>query len=105
MMLPGMTISPPNFLTPRRRPALSRPLRDEPPAFLCAICCSFHWLRVVHASDFGDAQHCLMLAMTLLAAVVVAPLLLEDDDLGRPLLLNHGGADRRPVEQRRTGRD
>jgi hypothetical protein len=26
--------SPPDFFTPRRRPALSRPLRDEPPAFL-----------------------------------------------------------------------
>src|SRR5579862_5354672 len=37
MMLPGMTISPPNFLTPSRRPALSRPLREDPPAFLCAI--------------------------------------------------------------------
>src|ERR1700741_3659282 len=38
IMLPGTTISPPNFLTPSRRPRLSRPLRDEPPAFLCAIC-------------------------------------------------------------------
>src|SRR6516162_5841123 len=38
MMLPGMTISPPYFLTPSRRPRLSRPLRDEPPAFLCAMC-------------------------------------------------------------------
>src|SRR5688572_30721639 len=37
MMLPAITDSPPNFLTPRRRPAVSRPLRDEPPAFLCAI--------------------------------------------------------------------
>src|SRR6185437_8308036 len=37
MMLPGITASPPNFLTPRRRPAVSRPLRDEPPAFLCAM--------------------------------------------------------------------
>src|SRR5689334_15944556 len=37
MMLPASTASPPNFLTPRRRPALSRPLREEPPAFLCAI--------------------------------------------------------------------
>src|SRR6478609_5221101 len=37
MMLPGTTDSPPNFLTPRRRPAVSRPLREEPPAFLCAI--------------------------------------------------------------------
>src|SRR3569623_3789199 len=37
MMLPAMTFSAPNFLTPSRRPAVSRPLRDEPPAFLCAI--------------------------------------------------------------------
>src|SRR3984893_11900077 len=37
MMLPPMTASPPNFFTPRRRPLESRPLRDEPPAFLCAI--------------------------------------------------------------------
>src|SRR6188768_4243628 len=36
-MLPAITASPPNFLTPRRRPAVSRPLREEPPAFLCAI--------------------------------------------------------------------
>src|SRR5579862_7971623 len=32
-----MTISPPDFFKPRRRPALSRPLREDPPAFLCAI--------------------------------------------------------------------
>src|SRR6201985_826271 len=38
MMLPPITCSPPNFLTPRRRPSESRPLRDEPPDFLCAIC-------------------------------------------------------------------
>src|SRR6185437_16147946 len=37
MMLPGMTASPPNFFTPRRLDSESRPLRDEPPAFLCAI--------------------------------------------------------------------
>src|SRR5688572_7873193 len=37
MMLPAITCWPPNFFTPRRRPAESRPLRDEPPAFLCAI--------------------------------------------------------------------
>src|SRR5687767_3943328 len=36
-MLPASTYSPPNFFTPRRRPALSRPLREEPPAFLCAM--------------------------------------------------------------------
>src|SRR5512132_47752 len=37
MMLPGITSSPPNFLTPSRCPGLSRPLRELPPAFLCAI--------------------------------------------------------------------
>src|SRR3990172_3175737 len=36
-MLPAITASPPKRLTPRRRPALSRPLRELPPAFLCAI--------------------------------------------------------------------
>ena len=36
-MLPGLTSCPPNFFTPRRRPAESRPFLDEPPAFLCAI--------------------------------------------------------------------
>src|SRR5436309_3144832 len=41
MMLPGTTTSPPYFLTPSRRPRLSRPLREEPPAFLCAIPHSF----------------------------------------------------------------
>src|SRR5215210_9433154 len=37
MMLPARTVSLPNFFTPRRLLSLSRPLRDEPPAFLCAI--------------------------------------------------------------------
>src|SRR6202035_634262 len=36
-MLPASTASPPNFLTPRRWPGESRPLRDEPPDFLCAM--------------------------------------------------------------------
>src|SRR5206468_1520630 len=37
MMLPARTDSLPNFFTPRRLLSLSRPLRDEPPAFLCAM--------------------------------------------------------------------
>src|SRR5579859_1987813 len=37
MMLPASTASPPNFLTPSRWPAESRPLREEPPAFLWAM--------------------------------------------------------------------
>src|SRR6266403_5960257 len=105
MMLPGTTISPPNFLTPSRRPRLSRPLREEPPAFLCAIPYSFFGLRTAGTPDRGYAQHGLVLAMTLLAPIVLPPLLFEDDDLGRPGLLDHRGADRGAIEQRRPGRD
>src|ERR1700749_1861645 len=36
-ILPASALSPPNNFTPRRRPAESRPLREDPPAFLCAI--------------------------------------------------------------------
>src|ERR1700680_1309904 len=104
-MLPGMTISPPNFLTPSRLPRLSRPLREEPPAFLCAICYSFRGPRGGRAYDFRDAQYRLLLAVTSLATVLVPPLLLEDDDLGRARLLDDGGGDRSAVKQRRTGRD
>src|SRR5271165_4395424 len=103
MMLPGMTISPPNFFTPRRLPRLSRPLREEPPAFLCAICHFLLVRRSVRAVYLGDAQHGLQLPVTLLAAVVLPPFLLEDDDLGGAGLLDHGGADRSALEQRRSG--
>src|SRR6266446_7920748 len=105
MMLPGTTISPPNFLTPSRRPRLSRPLREEPPAFLCAIGYSFFGLRTAGTPDRGDAQHGLVLAMPLLAPVILPPLLLENDDLGRPALLDHRGADQGTLEQRRPGGD
>src|SRR3954463_8999729 len=37
MILPGTTPPPPYCFSPRRRPAESRPLREDPPAFLCAI--------------------------------------------------------------------
>src|SRR5215472_15942004 len=40
MMLPASTCSPPKIFSPRRCPAESRPLRDDPPAFLCAITAS-----------------------------------------------------------------
>src|SRR5215467_3214361 len=105
MMLPGMTISPPNFFTPRRLPRLSRPLREEPPAFLCAICCSFFAQRTVAASDLVNAQDGQLLAMTLLAAIVVPPLFLENDDFGRPRLLDDRSADRGATDQRRASRN
>src|SRR5712672_3314487 len=112
MMLPGTTISPPNFLTPSRRPALSRPLRDEPPAFLCAILNLLRRRLLRRRSfllpgqpDLGNLQHGLMLAMAVFAPVILPPLFLEHDDLVGAALLDQGGADRGTVEQRRAGRD
>ena len=37
MILPGETISPPNFFTPSLLDSESRPFLVEPPPFLCAI--------------------------------------------------------------------
>src|SRR5258707_5345123 len=91
MMLPGTTISPPNFLTPRRRPPESRPLRDEPPAFLWAIV----GVSLLSGGDAGDLQHGERLAMAVLAAVVVPAALLEDQNLVAELVLDHLGGDRR----------
>ena len=40
-IFPETTGSPPYFFTPNLLPAVSRPFREEPPAFLCAIQTSF----------------------------------------------------------------
>src|ERR687895_1211538 len=37
MIAPAETASPPNVFTPSRFDVESRPLRDEPPPFLCAM--------------------------------------------------------------------
>src|SRR5262245_63859076 len=37
MIAPAETVSPPNAFTPSRFEVESRPLRDEPPPFLCAM--------------------------------------------------------------------
>src|ERR1700734_3037322 len=90
MIFPATTASPPDFFTPRRRPSVSRPLRDEPPAFLCAmVFCSSG------RGDLGDAQHRHVLAMAVLAAAVLPAALLEDDDLVQPVLRDHGRGDGR----------
>src|ERR1700712_400057 len=98
MMLPPITCSPPNFLTPRRRPAESRPLRDEPPAFLCAIAlyllnlgfggrrCGLRRrsgprrLHPLLIADRGDLQDGVILTMAVAAAIIVTTALLEHDD-------------------------
>src|SRR4029453_2252535 len=161
MMLPASTISPPADFKPSRRPAESRPFREDPPAFLCAIvvlefsysvhrfregiislllalCSGLGWLfcgrfgrllclafgrfclrfrrgglddrfwlalgpwrrrfrRLGSAGEnFGDADHRKLVAIATLAARILAPTLLERDDLVTARMLKHlagnGGA-------------
>src|SRR3954453_1619665 len=78
MMLPARTVSLPNFFTPRRLLSLSRPLRDEPPAFLCAISDYFAFgdflaAPLAGAAFFVDPDSALPLAG---AAFFVAPAVL-----------------------------
>src|SRR5258705_10610230 len=73
MMLPAMTFSPPYFFTPWNFGFESRPLRDEPTPFLCAISLTETDVVDFH---FGEA-----LPVSLLSRVVLPALHLEDDDL------------------------
>src|SRR5918999_615118 len=80
IILPARTVSPPNTLTPRRCPLLSRPLRELPPAFLCAILFSYLALTI-SAVDADDLERGLMLPVTSLAAVTLASLFLKNQYL------------------------
>src|SRR5690606_32400808 len=89
-MPPARTNCPPYTLTPRYCGLEPRPLRVEPPPFLCAI-----------ASDLetGDLHRGEGLPVPALAAVLLAPTKLEDDELLAPpllddLALHEGAADR-----------
>src|SRR5690625_3368807 len=96
MMLPAITSWPPNSLTPRRRPAESRPLRELPPAFFCAIAS----VSSAADGDVSDADARQILTMPQGTAIVLAALLLEDGDLLAAGLLH----DRRAHHGARHGR-
>src|SRR5215469_12673707 len=96
MTLPASISSPPILLTPRRWPAESRPLRDEPPAFLCAMCLSSACV------DRGDLQFGEGLAMAALPVRVLAALLFEGDDLLAAALFDDLRFDRCARNQRAT---
>src|SRR5262249_9069202 len=83
-MLPASTIWSPKRLTPRRLEWESRPLRELPPAFLCAISTSL-------AGDAGDLDFGVALAVTRRALGALAPAQLED----LQLLAEHVGDDLR----------
>src|SRR5437763_12644722 len=78
MMLPARTVSLPNFFTPRRLLSLSRPLRDEPPAFLCAMSNYFAFglflaAALAGAAFFVDPDSALALAGAAFLAGFSAP--------------------------------
>src|SRR5687767_10342204 len=56
-MLPARTLSPPNIFKPRRRPALSRPFLEEPPAFLCAIVTALEFCSSSYTDSVTESSH------------------------------------------------
>src|SRR5712692_2772204 len=79
MMLPAVTNCPPKRLTPSRWALESRPLRELPTPFLCAMSLCL---------DLGDADRRHDLPVPALPPVVLPPLELDHEDLGA-LLLGH----------------
>src|SRR6478752_3995007 len=91
MIAPAVIASPPYALTPSRFECESRPLRELPPAFLCAI-----YLPRTDASadDAVDLQLGVSLTMTLMLLVVLAASHLEDLDLVAAPMRKHCRVDR-----------
>src|SRR5690348_15702990 len=95
---PALTRSPPYTLTPRRLDCESRPLRELPPAFLCAIAFearsgpSFCWLAL---DDVVDADLGVRLPMALRFLEVLAPAQLEDLHLVAAPMREHRRLDER----------
>src|SRR5699024_1148845 len=111
-MLPATTVWPPNFLTPRRFDSESRPLRLLPPAFLCAMIEFLYLLLSASiaidadcaaldsgAGNRGDLQLCVGLPMTMMATILLAPLELDDVDLGGAILRLHFGGHHLAIQQ------
>src|SRR3954468_18218513 len=97
MMLPARTFSPPNFFTPWYFGLLSRPFREEPTPFLCAI----GFLSA--ESDVADLHFREALPVPLLARVVFPALVLEHDDLVALAVSDDLARDARATERRHAG--
>src|SRR5512136_725656 len=82
-IFPAFTNSPPYFFTPRRCPWLSRPLRLEPPPFLCAI------VYLLFLMDRINANLGIFLAMTGLGANAFLGHVFENGHLGPFSMGNH----------------
>src|SRR5687768_10416355 len=105
MIAPAVTASPPNALTPSRLEVESRPFRDEPPPFLCAMIRRGYQLlggrrgillrggcTLRRQLDLGDLEHREQLPVPGLAGVAGLRPVLEDLDL-LALLLAQGLGD------------
>src|SRR5258708_1916675 len=64
-MSPAIAAWPPDFFKPRRRPAESRPLREEPPAFLCAIELLSQISRFTYTDSVKESSHFFLLLLGL----------------------------------------
>src|SRR2546430_162844 len=83
MMLPAAIGWPPNIFTPSLWPGESRPLREEPPAFLWAM------LRFRSRGNSRDLHLCEVLAGAALPDGVLATLLLEGDHIRPATMLEN----------------
>src|SRR5581483_5000126 len=97
MIVPARTRCPSPHLTPRRLPPLSRPLRELPMPFLCAIS-----LRPL--LNLGHPEPRQALPMAGLAAIPHLGLVLEDDDLLAAGLLDQLGQHLRARHRRTSER-
>src|SRR5260363_423829 len=95
IILPARIDREPNILTPSRLDSESRPLRDEPPAFLCAIYIAFipqwkpfHYRLCRCAVLYSSADGRRVLVMFAAAQ-------LKDFDFGMTPLCYHCGSDLR----------
>src|SRR3989337_2571935 len=116
-MLPARTCSPPKRLTPSRLDSESRPLRELPPAFLCAMftlplhlsnsplpssppCRGRGEMERIYLFDGGDFDLGVMLAMSLALAIMLATAKLEYTDLVAASVRLDGRGDRGAREVR-----
>src|SRR5208283_4705907 len=78
MIAPAPIGSPPKAFTPRRLDCESRPLRELPPAFLCAMFAYPFVTPRALDDDVVDLELGIALAMPLMLLVMLAPAHLED---------------------------
>src|SRR2546421_7981638 len=120
-MFPPNTCSPPNFFKPKRCECESRPFRDEPTPFLCAIAltpndecgmmndelstiCHSSFITLHSSLTNRINLHCrIALPVALFALVLFAPLLFEDDHFVAAPVFDHCAGDARACKSLRTG--